>query len=226
MELRDLLPDNISLLNQLNTVTPIPTGASRPRLREVTSLASWAYCFLAYVALSTSDPETRDRLAYARLIIRESQRHGGTRWLDYDRGFRQQIAIDASLPWNTLHPGLHAATVLAKTSQVQSCSICREPDHLAAHCALAYLQQQTTTQAAFYQDAFRPSKQPRPRPRPETLAAICVSWNKGRCAYPGSCSYRHICATCHQGHKSWECKDTPPDSEYKFRRDTAPAGSK
>lgn len=44
-----------------------------PWLREVTSLTTLAYCSLAYVAISTSDPITRDHLAYAQLIILESR---------------------------------------------------------------------------------------------------------------------------------------------------------
>ena len=40
-------------------------------------------------------------LAYAHLKVREAQRHGGSGWLDYDRVFRQQEALDPSLRWNT-----------------------------------------------------------------------------------------------------------------------------
>ena len=52
--------------------------------------------------------------------------------------------------------------------------------------------------------------------RPETLERICTSWNKGRCAFPGSCRFRHVCATCRsKGHRAKECDDTPADSQYK-----------
>ena len=67
-------------------------GSLEPHFREVTSLSTWAYCFLAYVALQTDDHQVRDRLAYARLIIREAQRHRGVGWLDYDKVFWQQAA--------------------------------------------------------------------------------------------------------------------------------------
>ena len=33
---------------------------------------TWCYCFLGYVAILTPDPTTRDQLAYAHLIIRET----------------------------------------------------------------------------------------------------------------------------------------------------------
>lgn len=112
VELKELLPDNIALLNQLETVQGSPPamfGAARPRLREVQSLPTWCYCFLGYMAICTTDPATRDQLAYARLLIKEAQRHGGQGWLDYDRAFRQQAAADPSLRWNTWPSSFHDA---------------------------------------------------------------------------------------------------------------------
>ena len=41
-----------------------------------------------------TDPTTCDQLAYSRLIIREALCHGGVGWLNYDRAFRQQAAVD------------------------------------------------------------------------------------------------------------------------------------
>ena len=76
-EMKELLADNISLLGQLDAIPGLSAthmlGATRPRLREVTSLPSWCHCFLGYVALRISDPITRDQLAYARLLIKEAQ---------------------------------------------------------------------------------------------------------------------------------------------------------
>lgn len=44
----------------------------------------------------------------------------------------------------------------------------------------------------------------------ETLEMICTSWNKGRCAYPGTCTFKHTCATCQRfGHRARDCADTP-----------------
>ena len=45
------------------------------------------------MAIRTTDPTTRDQLAYAHLIIREALCHGGAGWLDYDRAFHQQAAV-------------------------------------------------------------------------------------------------------------------------------------
>lgn len=62
VEMRDLLTDNISLLQQMDTFTsqyaciPALPGALKPRLRDVASLPSWMYCFLAYIAIRCTDP--------------------------------------------------------------------------------------------------------------------------------------------------------------------------
>ena len=90
VEMRDLLSDNITLIDQLEAVhgpllTAATPGALRPRVREVPSLISWVFCFLAYTAVRTTDLTTRDMLAYCRLVVREGLRHGGQGWQDYDR---------------------------------------------------------------------------------------------------------------------------------------------
>ena len=95
--------DNIALLQQLDAIHgQIPfhslPGASKPRLREVLTIPCWVYCFLTYVVVQTQDPTTRDQLMYARLIIQEALRHGGSGWLDYDRVFCQQVSVNPSLP--------------------------------------------------------------------------------------------------------------------------------
>lgn len=216
IEMRDLLADNIALLNQLSSLhgpLSLPlTTVNRTRLREVPSLISWVYCFNAYVAVRTSDPITRDMLAYSRLLIREALRHGGNGWLEYDRVFRRQMAINPLLPWNTIEPGLQAATILGQRSTGGIfCTICREADHNANQCALAPLQQQL--RPPFLGNQAPVSQRP-PR-RPESLLHICVAWNKGVCRHP-SCNYRHVCATCQLSHKARDCPDTPATSEYKM----------
>ena len=204
VEMRELLSDNISLIHQLEAIqgyTPCHTlGPARPRLREVSSLPTWCYCFLGYIAMLTTDPATRDQLAYARLIIREALRHGGPGWLDYDRAFRQQAATDPSLRWNTLLPGLLASTVIGQgTGQAISfCTLCREVDHTRAQCALTYLQPPPRGATTSVNSANR-----------RKLPNICMSWNKGACIFPGNCSYRHVCSTCQLQHRARDCPNTP-----------------
>lgn len=90
------------------------------------------------------DQSVRDRLVYARLIVREALRHGGWGWLDYDRLFRQQAALDPSLQWGTLHPSLVASTVLSHRSGSGSfCSLWQGFDHSPADCAMTFLRHPT-----------------------------------------------------------------------------------
>ena len=49
---------------------------------------------------------------------------------------------------------------------------------------------------------------------PESQEFICMSWNKGQCTYPGTCSFRHIHATCRQWHMAKDCPSTPDTSEF------------
>jgi len=219
------MADNISLLQQLEgfgaqcTLPSLP-GALKPRLREVTTLPSWVYCFLAYIGIQTTDTRTRDFIAYARLAIREAQRHGGSGWLEYDRLFRQQVAIDPSLQWANLHPGIQAATIVGRSSGPSSgCTLCREPDHTADNCALSYLQQPTPRTpfggGTGAHGGRQSDRAPRPPARVETSKLICISWNRGTCAYPDTCRYHHICATCSRRHKAKDCAETPAGSFYK-----------
>ena len=135
----------------------------------------------------------------------------GMGWMEYDRVFRRQLAINQSLSWNTLEPGLQAATILGQArSQGTFCSLCRECDHDTTQCALAPLQQQVRSTPVTLQTPVG-SRPPR---RPESLQHICVNWNKGICRRL-PCTYRHICATCQLSHRARDCPDTPADSVYK-----------
>ena len=135
MEMRDVLTDNISLIQQmeaLNSQCTLPAlpGMLKLPFHEVSSLSSWTFCFLAYVAIRAQDPETRDMLAYAQLLICEAQHHGGSGWLDYDQVFRQPTAIDPSLQGNTLHPGIQAAIMVGSMPCSGTfCTLCRGSDH-------------------------------------------------------------------------------------------------
>ena len=56
---------------------------------------------------------TRNRLTYARLILCESMRCGGSGWKEYDRVFCLQAAPDSTCVWNTLNVSLFTATFLS-----------------------------------------------------------------------------------------------------------------
>ena len=220
VDMRDLLGDNIALTQHFeaahsslpNTILPL---SSRPRLREVSSLPSWIYCFLTYLAVGTADQTTRNRLVYAGLIVREALLHGGRDWLDYDRLFRQQAAVNPSLSWSCLHPSLLASTILGQRPGLGTfCTICQGFDHLPPQCAMTYLRQPTRQDSGLALRSHRPGQ------------SVCWSWNEGHCYFhPAPCSRLHVCATCGSSqHKARDCKDTPPESRFKQPRKSRPVG--
>lgn len=162
--------------------------------------------------MRSTDPGARDMLAYARLIIREAQRHGGQSWLDYDKVFCQQAAFDPTLPWNSLHSGIQAATLTGHTVGVRSlCTLCREPDHMAEDCALAYLEQPPATGR---KTIVHTSQLKSTRSRPWSHYDICASWNKGSYIYPNTCRFCHVCSICSLRHMARDCTNPPGPIEY------------
>lgn len=214
VEMRELLGDNVAVRGHLDEIrdsmgASVLQVSSRPRVREISTLSAWLCCFLSFLAVGTTDMVTRERLAYAILLIRESLRHGGSGWLEYDRLFRQQAALDPTLPWNVIHSGLQATTVMAHRGSGTACSICHDCDHAAPACALAQLQQQSTTRPQ--QSSTRPQQSStRAQPSRQGPRPICNSWNTGACIYPGTCTYRHICLNCSAAnHPACECRQPP-----------------
>ncbi len=119
--------------------------------------------------------------------------------MDYDRAFRLQAAINPSLEWNTLYPGLQASTILGRqTGPTTFCSLCQECDHKASECALVVFENHPSTHSW-----------PITRPltnRLDPTSHVCFSWNEGECSRPGRCAYRHVCSICQRAHKARECR--------------------
>lgn len=233
VEMREFLRDNILLLEQLETLqgsmpqlASIP-GAARPRLREVTTPLSWIYCFLNYMGVSTSDPTTRKQAAYAGLILMEAQRHGGRGWLEYDKAFRRQAANNPLLQWDIINQGIQASTII---NQGLYCTICNQTDHLAQQCALSFFQPPLSSQGPLPNGLVATTGHGRQKPRStnqslyhrEFALNICISWNKGRCAFPSNCMYRHICASCQAKHKARDC---PVTSASIYKQSATNSGS-
>ena len=201
VEMRDLLGDNAAIGRQLEDIRTtmganVLQVSSRPRVRDVTSLESWLCCFLSFLAVGTADLVTRERLAYAILIIRESLQHGGP------AGCNTTDCFASRQQWTTLsrgmssNPGLQATTTLAQRSPVggQFCSLCQDCDHSAEQCALAQLQHQLVETA---------SRGPTTR---LSTSRICHSWNEGAVTHPGTCNFRHVCLNCFQAsHPARNC---------------------
>ena len=207
--MRELLKDNISLLHRLEKLQPgmsslqHATGSSCPRLREVSSILTWTYCFLSYCTVRTDDVSLRGLLTYARL----------------DRIWPDLSSTGCSWPHNTLeHPQCKPSCFNIFGISLQQgtfCNLYQEVDHPKEECALQSVQGNTPLSSKV---PSQPSSHQSPshKMRLETLERICTSWNKGRCAYLGTCTFKHKCATCRRfGHRARDCVDTTISSEYK-----------
>ena len=108
VEMRELLPDNVSLLQPLQetSLPDHPPPATPSRLRDIRDPLSWAACFMAFVAAKVESPETRELMAYGKIIISLVQRHGGLGWATYDTLFGQQVAAGAEAAWSQLNPSV------------------------------------------------------------------------------------------------------------------------
>ena len=196
--MKDHLADNMSLCTQLEALPGphnIYAGLAKPQLWESQSPLTRVSCFLAYMAVLTSDAKKRNLLTYGRLVVREAQSHGGPGWQEYDKIFRQHSALDPSVQWNELNPSIHASTIMTyRSGTSQCCGLCHEPDHGIHNCALVGLQASPPSLPTTRSTSGTQSQQGGPirrTSRPETAERICISWNRGRCSFP-SCSFRYI----------------------------------
>ena len=121
----------------------------------------------------------------------------GRGWLTYDTVFRQNNQGPGAR-WDALDPSLYAAYVGGQgVPAVVICRYCTGADHPAESCTLA---------------PFFPSAKVSLPPRfslaggpGRTSGLLCKSWNLGKCRFPGSCYYRHVCSTCGDTHRAKDC---------------------
>ena len=83
VDLKELLPDNMALLQRLQETSTGPRAASGgcSRKREIRDPLTWAACFMGFVAERADLPGTRDLLAYSQLILQLARQHGGGGWI-------------------------------------------------------------------------------------------------------------------------------------------------
>ena len=172
VEMRDLLGDNIALLQQLDSVQgPFQsfTGGAKPRLQTFTSLSSWLHRFLAYTAIRTTDQATRNQLTYAWLLIQESLRHGSNGWFDYDCA----LAAGGYQVSTLLFPGILSTLPTRQPSLVRG-----QGQGHSAFSALGWITIRVSVPKPSGAGPVRPP-QSRPARRPDSLQ--CVLEQRGMC---------------------------------------------
>ena len=101
------------------------------------------------------------------------------------------------------HSSKHTGSTLLHNSGTSGsfCTLCHEAGHSAKSCAMNFLQVPVSQQIPFL------GRHTKFQMRRQSSASdnICISWNKGDCIYPGSCTYCHLCAICFQRHRARDC---------------------
>ena len=218
VDFSELLPDNQTLLRRLEATDNAHSDAtSAKKLRQVTSISTWAQCFMLYAAvLLQKHPErASDLMVYGKMILREAARNPGDGWKVYDTLFRQQAEGNKEMSWTKLNSTLYATTFMAMRAQSggAQCRYCMESDHLDSECALAPASIQREQSSTWVQPPSpRPFKPPGRKGRQFTR--ICRSFNFSTCAGPPECEYRHVCLRCRKApHRVAECPEPPEESE-------------
>ena len=156
------------------------------------------------MAILTPDQRKCDQLAYACLVIREAQRHGGCGWLDYDWAFghsgnRQQLTNrEDGTPWSQDYR-LQQCSVKQAHNQPFVRSAMERITAARPLCAVSYI---------YPLPLCPPPQQRQASNRPSQGVKICKSWNKGACIFPGRCWFRHVCTKCQLPHKAKDCPTT------------------
>ncbi len=157
-------------------------------------------------------------MAYQTTLVREERRCGGGGWLAYDMSFRQQAATAPDTDWSKLNSSLYPVTFMAQANgKGQCCQYCLEADHTGVVCALSPsprgdrlqrsaglgLPTQPGPPARLLGDGrgetrstpagFRPRSRRQDGQHPPQ---VCYSYNDGKCRFPGTCRYIHICQRC------------------------------
>ena len=191
------------MLSEVGAVSAVQAGS---KVREIEDPLTWAFYFLALLAVSVEDPKAKEMAAYAQLIIHLSQRHGGRGWLAYDRLFRQQAAAGCSHPWNQLAPSLLATTIMTPGPTKRSCELCNGADHTTSQCALFHASSISKSLPAGTPDT--PTKRMK-------VYEPCRCFNRGNCHNALTCKFVHNCSTCGDfGHTALTCTGKPEPPRF------------
>ena len=209
-------------MERLESLPTSVANVSGNRQREVPNIQSWVCAFCTFIAIvNEAHPgRTRDLLAYMQNLVRDATRYGGEGWRTYDYVFRSQAASDPSRVWADPDTSLVLAYMArpGSASGPPSCCHCFDVDHHSHSCALAPFN--TPVSAPVSQSVSSPTLKQPTQPRPASQN-VCISWNQGACALPGTCRYRHVCASCPhpfgrgEKHMAKDCQLTPEDSLYR-----------
>ena len=216
VDLAELLPDNLELLHRLDATEAglASSKTSKGRLRQISSLTSWAQCFFTFSAIivAAHPGKARELMAYGRFILREAIRHGGEGWRVYDTLFRHAVATDKEMAWDIVDGTIYSTTFLAMRETCVQCNLCMESDHKEQDCALS--DRKSHDRPLEHSQSQGPGSAPKPlSQRKQKSSRICRAFNFSSCAGLPECQYQHVCLRCRKApHRVGECPEPAPPS--------------
>ena len=186
VEFGDLLPEALREA-AFEAVCLQEDKKKRKKKFYINSPADWSLAFSLYSAVAVHfHPDKAFNLAvYATIVMGLARDTRSSQvWLQYDRLFRQAVAINPSLQWHRREPDLWLMATAEFT---------------------------TSTSQGPSRYSSQPNKQPAGPPLSSSSEEACRRYNKGSCPFTDShCRYQHVCQRCMApGHVFKDCPKVP-----------------
>ena len=170
----------------------------------------WVEAFSVYVAvIGKKHPQFIPDLMAYQVLIKEASAHGGARWLNYDREFREKAAAKKLRQWGERDPNLWAKFFSSATPNDRICQHCGSQDHFLEDCV--YSSQQTMTSrpvlgmTANQSPASMSTTAKRSMGQKNTRGPCYPFNNTGVCDRRPPCPFPHVCQNCGEGHPARVC---------------------
>ena len=117
----------------------------KKREPQILVYPQWVEAFSVCVAaIGNKHPQFLPDLMAYQVLISEASAHGGARWLNYNREFREKVTAKKLRQWNECDPNLWAKFFPSATPKGRICQHYRSQDHVLDDC-LCYSQQVMTS---------------------------------------------------------------------------------
>ena len=184
--------------------------------KQITTIEQWVVCFNAFISVMVLQHphRARDLLAYSSTITKAAHDYEGKPWLAYDVHFRTLAATMQLQSWAQVDQSLWSQHF---NRAVVRCEV-------GNPLTVGPYQLADTEEKGLREKSGGPIKKGKERVVPYHQAArnpICKKYNTDGCRST-TCSYRHICLSCHGTHPETKCSGSSSREATKpFRREAA-----
>ena len=115
---------------------------------------------------------------------------------------------------SSIHPSI-SQYCRAGNSSTPPCRHCNETDHNSNGCAMTPFTAHTKgTPHPQQKGKFPMQRGRRPSPYQSRTTRVCLSGNRRKCAFLGTCTFAHSCAVCEGSHQAKNCPRLPTDYPF------------